>query len=46
MRSTKIDKWMISEELLKLDFGQWEQIFYFEFDGKRDKRVLVTIIGE
>jgi thiamine phosphate synthase YjbQ (UPF0047 family) len=20
-----------------LDFGTWEQIFYFEFDGKRDK---------
>lgn len=30
----------------KLDFGTWEQIFYFEFDGKRDKRVLVKIIGE
>ena len=30
----------------KLDFGQWVQIFYFEFDGKRDKRVLVKIIGE
>lgn len=30
----------------KLDFGQWEQIFYFEFGGKRDKRVLVKIIGE
>ncbi|MBP8866158.1 MAG: secondary thiamine-phosphate synthase enzyme YjbQ [Acetobacterium sp.] len=30
----------------KLDFGQWEQIFYFELDGKRDKRVLVKIIGE
>ena len=28
----------------KLDFGQWEQIFYYEFDGKRDKRVLVKII--
>ena len=25
----------------KLDFGPWEQIFYYEFDGKRDKRVLV-----
>lgn len=24
----------------------WEQIFYAEFDGKRDKRVLVKIIGE
>ncbi len=30
----------------KLDFGTWEQIFYFEFDGKRQKRVLVKIIGE
>lgn len=30
----------------KLDFGPWEQIFYGEFDGKRDKRVLVKIIGE
>lgn len=30
----------------KLDFGPWEQIFYFEFDGKRNKRVLIKIIGE
>ena len=30
----------------KLDFGTWEQIFYFEFDGKRSKRVLIKIIGE
>ena len=30
----------------KLDFGTWEQIFYFEFDGKRDKRVLIKVIGE
>jgi len=30
----------------KLDFGTWEQIFYFEFDGMRDKRVLIKIIGE
>ena len=29
-----------------LDFGPWEQIFYGEFDGKRDKRVLVKVIGE
>jgi len=28
-----------------LDFGTWEQIFYGEFDGMRDKRVLVKIIG-
>ena len=30
----------------KLDFGPWEQIFYYEFDGKRTKRVLIKIIGE
>lgn len=30
----------------KLDFGTWEQIFYFEFDGRRDKRALIKIIGE
>jgi len=30
----------------KLDFGPWECIFYYELDGKRDKRVLVKIIGE
>jgi len=29
----------------KLDFGPWEQIFYGEFDGLRDKRVLVKMIG-
>ena len=29
-----------------LDFGPWEQIFYGEFDGRRQKRVLVKIIGE
>ena len=28
-----------------LDFGNWEQMSYFEFDGKRDKRVLIKIIG-
>ena len=30
----------------KLDFGPWEQIFYGEFDGMRDKRLLIKIIGE
>ena len=30
----------------RLDFGPWEQIFYGEFDGRRNKRVLVKIIGE
>jgi len=30
----------------KLDFGPWEQIFYGEFDGMRDKRILIKLIGE
>lgn len=30
----------------RMDFGTWEQIFYFEFDGNRRKHVLVKIIGE
>jgi secondary thiamine-phosphate synthase enzyme len=29
-----------------LDFGTWEQIYYGEFDGQRNKRILVKIIGE
>ena len=29
----------------RLDFGPWEQIFYGEFDGHRDKRVLIKILG-
>jgi secondary thiamine-phosphate synthase enzyme len=28
-----------------LDFGPWEQIFYGEFDGNRNKRVLIKVIG-
>ena len=30
----------------QLDFGPWKTIFYGEFDGRRNKRVLVKIIGE
>lgn len=30
----------------KLDFGNWEQLFYGEYDGRRPKKVLVKIIGE
>lgn len=29
----------------KLDFGTWQQIFYAEFDGRRNKRVLVKVMG-
>ena len=30
----------------KLHLGPWEHIFYYEFDGRRRKRVLLKIIGE
>lgn len=30
----------------KLDFGPWEQIFYGEFDGRREKRILIKLLGE
>jgi len=30
----------------KLDLGPWEEIFYGEFDGLREKKVLIKIIGE
>ncbi len=30
----------------RLDFGTWEQIFYYEFDGLRRKHALIKIIGE
>ncbi len=30
----------------KLDLGPWEQVFYAEFDGQRQKRVVVKVMGE
>jgi secondary thiamine-phosphate synthase enzyme len=29
----------------QLDFGTWQRIFYAEFDGQRDKRVIVKVLG-
>lgn len=29
----------------QLDLGTWERIFYAEFDGQRDKRILIKILG-
>lgn len=29
----------------KLDLGPWQRIFYGEFDGQRNKRVIVKVIG-
>ena len=30
----------------KLDLGPWQRIFYAEFDGQRDKRVVVKVMGQ
>jgi secondary thiamine-phosphate synthase enzyme len=30
----------------KLDLGPWQRVFYAEFDGQRDKRVIVKVMGE
>ncbi len=30
----------------RLDLGRWQRIFYAEFDGRRDKRVIVKVMGE
>jgi thiamine phosphate synthase YjbQ (UPF0047 family) len=29
----------------KLDLGPWQQIFYTEFDGRRDKRLVIKVLG-
>jgi len=29
----------------KLDLGTWEAVYYGEFDGRREKRVLVKVMG-
>jgi secondary thiamine-phosphate synthase enzyme len=30
----------------RLDFGPWQRIFYAEFDGQRDKRLIIKVMGE
>ncbi len=30
----------------KLDLGPWQQIYYAEFDGQRNKRLLIKVMGE
>ena len=29
-----------------LDLGPWESVFYGEFDGQRDKRIMVKVLGQ
>jgi secondary thiamine-phosphate synthase enzyme len=30
----------------RLDLGTWQRVFYAEFDGQREKRIIVKILGE
>jgi len=30
----------------ELDLGPWEEVFYGEFDGQRDKKVLFKVVGQ
>jgi secondary thiamine-phosphate synthase enzyme len=30
----------------RLDLGTWQRVFYAEFDGQRNKRVIVKVMGE
>jgi thiamine phosphate synthase YjbQ (UPF0047 family) len=30
----------------KLDLGPWQAVFYCEFDGRRNKRLVIKVLGE
>jgi len=37
---------VISVQNFELELGRWEEIFYGEFDGQRDKKILIKVLGE
>ncbi|PJE81638.1 secondary thiamine-phosphate synthase enzyme [Candidatus Pacearchaeota archaeon CG10_big_fil_rev_8_21_14_0_10_32_42] len=37
---------VVSVQNFELELGRWEQIFYGEFDGQRDKIILIKVLGE
>lgn len=37
---------VISVQNFEMELGPWEEIFYGEFDGQRDKKVLIKVLGE
>ena len=37
---------VVSVQNFELDLGPWEEIFYGEFDGQRDKKILIKVLGE
>ena len=30
----------------RLDLGPWQEVFFAEFDGMRDKRLIIKVMGE
>jgi secondary thiamine-phosphate synthase enzyme len=30
----------------RLDLGPWQAVFYTEFDGQRNKRLIIKVLGE
>jgi secondary thiamine-phosphate synthase enzyme len=30
----------------KLDLGPWQEVYYAEFDGMRNKRIIIKVMGE
>ena len=30
----------------RLDLGPWQQVYYAEFDGQRNKRLIIKVMGE
>jgi secondary thiamine-phosphate synthase enzyme len=30
----------------RLELGPWQEVFYYEFDGNRPKRVLIKVLGD
>ncbi len=37
---------VVSVQDFELELGPWEEIFYGEFDGQREKRILIKVLGQ
>ncbi|MCR4327379.1 MAG: secondary thiamine-phosphate synthase enzyme YjbQ [Nanoarchaeota archaeon] len=37
---------VVSVQNFELELGKWEEIFYGEFDGQREKKILIKVLGE
>ena len=39
-------RWSSRSPTGRLDLGPWQAVFYAEFDGGRDKRLVIKVLGE